>query len=194
MFKITFLPSEITIKVELGTTVMQAAIAAGVEMDAPCGGRGVCKKCLVKLADSQGEREVLACQTEPSEDCVVTLSHEAVGHRILLGGITRNVELNPDVEGDLTDKLAMAYDIGTTTVASYLIDLKTGAELATSSLLNPQTKYGGDVIMRINYSLENGVDALSGDIRAALGSLALESCKKAKVSAENIALITIVGN
>jgi uncharacterized 2Fe-2S/4Fe-4S cluster protein (DUF4445 family) len=111
-----------------------------------------------------------------------------------LGGIERKVTLNPAVEGDLTGKLAMAYDIGTTTVAAYLIDLKTGAELATSSLLNPQTKYGGDVIMRIKYALENGGAALTNDIRAALAELAVESCKKADADHNNIALITIVGN
>jgi len=190
MITVTFLPDNTTQTVEQGTTIMQAAIAAGLKMDAPCGGRGLCKKCRVTLKTSQTEQEVLACQTALTEDSTVILDHEAVGHRILLGGITRNISLNPAVDG----KYAVAFDIGTTTVASYLLDLKTGAELATASLLNPQTKYGGDVIMRIKYSLENGVDALTHDIQNALASLVSECSLKAHIDSTEVALITIVGN
>ncbi|MGD0153097.1 MAG: 2Fe-2S iron-sulfur cluster-binding protein, partial [Thermacetogeniaceae bacterium] len=51
---------------------------------------------------------------------------------------------------DTTDKLlGIAFDIGTTTVVGYLLDLRTGQELAAVSALNPQTRYGADVITRI---------------------------------------------
>ncbi|MDR2360401.1 MAG: ASKHA domain-containing protein [Oscillospiraceae bacterium] len=190
MINIKFKPSGKTIAVEDGTTIAQAAIAAGLLIDQPCGGRGVCEKCKVTIYENGVTREVLACQTEVHTDLTADLSGNVSGHRILIGGISRAVTLNPGTTG----KYAMAYDIGTTTVASYLLDLRTGAELCTASALNPQTKYGGDVIARINYSLEHGVDALTNDIRGAMVNLARQCAASANIAADEIALITIVGN
>ncbi len=51
--------------------------------------------------------------------------------------------------------LGMAFDIGTTTVVGYLIDLASGRELAVASALNPQVRHGFDVISRIVYGIEN---------------------------------------
>ena len=59
--------------------------------------------------------------------------------------------------------LGMAFDIGTTTVVGYLIDLTSGRELAVASALNPQVRHGSDVISRIVYGIEepDGVETLS---------------------------------
>nr|WP_320131469.1 ASKHA domain-containing protein [uncultured Holophaga sp.] len=57
--------------------------------------------------------------------------------------------------------LGMAFDIGTTTVVGYLLDLRTGRELCHVSALNPQTRFGGDVISRTAYSNQkNGLEEL----------------------------------
>ncbi|MEI3450429.1 MAG: ferredoxin, partial [Blautia massiliensis (ex Durand et al. 2017)] len=63
-------------------------------------------------------------------------------------------------EQDDKPVLMAAFDIGTTTVAGYLLDGRTGEQLATASALNVQTEYGADVIMRANYSLEHGAEEL----------------------------------
>ena len=55
--------------------------------------------------------------------------------------------------GDSTGSFyGVAFDIGTTTVAAYLYDLSSGRQAAAGSMLNPQRKYGADVISRINYA------------------------------------------
>ena len=82
---------------EPGMTIMQALHRAGLNIDAPCGGNGTCKKCKVKVTDSDGERIVLACQTVISGDMTVDISREDEGHRILMGGITREVAPIPSV-------------------------------------------------------------------------------------------------
>ena len=87
-----------------------------------------------------------------------------------------------------------AVDIGTTTVVLYLLDSITGETLAVKSTLNPQTEFGGDVIMRANYALENGVDRLSHVIREALNKLLSEASEEAKISLNDIYSITVVGN
>ena len=58
-----------------------------------------------------------------------------------------------------------AFDIGTTTIAGYLLDGGDGRTLAVESRMNPQAQYGADVIMRANYGLEHGTEALSMCVR-----------------------------
>ena len=88
--KVTFLPDHIVREVEAGTTIMQAAIDAGLKIDAPCGGNGKCGKCKVKVIDANGTETVLACKTEITGDITVELGAKTEGHRILMGGITRD--------------------------------------------------------------------------------------------------------
>lgn len=58
--------------------------------------------------------------------------------------------------GDTTDKLyGIAVDIGTTTVAAYLYNMVTGEKVGVYSLLNPQRKFGADVLSRIEYTLKS---------------------------------------
>lgn len=93
-----------------------------------------------------------------------------------------------------------AFDIGTTSVVCYLLDLVSGKEIAHASMLNPQSQYGADVVARSEYAIDNGVDALSGVIRTALNELIAEATETAKTKAgiciakEDIYLVTIVGN
>ena len=58
-----------------------------------------------------------------------------------------------------------AFDIGTTTIAGYVLDGGDGRTLAVESRMNPQAQYGADVIMRANYGLEHGTEALSMCVR-----------------------------
>jgi uncharacterized 2Fe-2S/4Fe-4S cluster protein (DUF4445 family) len=53
------------------------------------------------------------------------------------------------IKGKKERSLGVAFDIGTTTLAAYLCDLKTGEQLANIASLNPQRRYGEDVISRI---------------------------------------------
>ena len=97
-------------------------------------------------------------------------------------------------EQDGRPVLMAAFDIGTTTVAGYLLDGKTGEQLATASALNTQTEYGADVIMRANYSLEHGTEELSTCIRELLRKLIGTLCEAAKKSPEDIYQVSVVGN
>ncbi|WP_294182100.1 ASKHA domain-containing protein [uncultured Clostridium sp.] len=99
--------------------------------------------------------------------------------------------------GDTHDKmLGIAFDIGTTTVVGYLMDLYTGRELAVSSLLNPQVKFGADVISRTAYASqnENGLKLLQTTILNALNKLINELCKKSNTKKDDIYILTVVGN
>ncbi len=87
-----------------------------------------------------------------------------------------------------------AYDIGTTTVVCYLLDAQTGAELAVSSILNPQVSYGADVISRARYALEHGGNDLQNAIRQAMNKLLSMVCNEAGVPASSVWLLSVAGN
>ena len=262
--KVTFKPSGLVFEARAGMSIMDAIRFNDLKLDAPCGGNGTCKKCKVTVTDEKGTREVLACMTKITGDITVDISRKDEGHRILMGGITREVAPTPAVKvytldipkpstSDLRDcwlrltdtlsaaagakadyyrpnirlisrlyntleeneyrvdavvcadeildvvsvgspVLGLAYDIGTTTVACYFVDLRSGEQIGQASLLNPQTTYGGDVIMRVKYCVENGLDGPTGDIRKALNQLAAKCAASAKQKMKDIYLITVVGN
>ena len=64
-YKLTFRPENTSIEVPENTTLMEALKEAGIFLDAPCGGRGTCGKCLVKISENEADwTEVRACQTK----------------------------------------------------------------------------------------------------------------------------------
>lgn len=87
-----------------------------------------------------------------------------------------------------------AFDIGTTTIAGYLLDSEDGRILAVESRMNPQAQYGADVIMRANYALEHGTDVLSRCIREAVNEMLGVLAGDAGISREDIFQVCIVGN
>ena len=83
---VRFEPAAIAVRVPVGTTIYEAAEAAGLDLDRPCGGRGRCGKCAVRVKDaatgsqaSPGQaRWVLACQETVAADLVVNLAPTAL--------------------------------------------------------------------------------------------------------------------
>ena len=182
-FRVTFLPQKLTLSVPAGTTLLQAQIDAGLRPDAPCAGRGTCGKCLVRV-DGQ---ELLACQTAVDRDMTVhTGKTEAV--TILTEG------LSAAVTPDGSDDYVLACDIGTTTVVAYLLDGHTGALLARSSVMNPQSQFGADVISRIQHALQGGAEELSSAIRETLRQLCKDAATRAGIDPNSITRAAIVGN
>lgn len=92
--------------------------------------------------------------------------------------------------------LGMAFDIGTTTIVGYLLDLYSGQELSVVSTLNPQTAFGGDVISRLTFASheENGLMKLQGIVIEAINRLIEEAVQKVAVTRSEIYGISIAGN
>lgn len=92
--------------------------------------------------------------------------------------------------------LGMAFDIGTTTIVGYLLDLYSGKELSVVSTLNPQTAFGADVISRLTYASheEHGLIKLQGVVIEAVNKLIAEAVQKASVTQSEIYAISIAGN
>ena len=136
-----------TVEAAEGKTIYQVLSENGVPFAAPCGGNGRCGKCRVRVsgnvkADPDGT--CLACRTVIEGDCEVWLNESEA--RVLTGG--RKKVYPTDGE----DCRFLAVDIGTTTIAAYLMDGKTGREIAHYSALNPQRVHGADVISRLEFA------------------------------------------
>ncbi|HXV43711.1 MAG TPA: ASKHA domain-containing protein, partial [Anaerolineae bacterium] len=89
-----------------------------------------------------------------------------------------------------------AVDIGSTTVAGHLVDLRTGQILATEAMMNPQTTYGEDLMSRISYGMMNpdGVDKMHQAIIEALSKLLKRATRAAKLQPEDVTELVLVGN
>ena len=92
--------------------------------------------------------------------------------------------------------LGMAVDLGTTTIAGYLVDMTTGKTLTSKGVMNPQIGYGEDVISRIDYAVRKSADArkLQKLVVNRLNDLARELCSETKTDMKSIVEVVIVGN
>jgi len=90
----------------------------------------------------------------------------------------------------------IAYDLGSTTIVGYLMDLPTGHELGVSAVMNPQVVYGDDLVSRISFAgtQENGAAILQAAAVDAMNWIAADLLKGAGASPDNVYKITVVGN
>jgi uncharacterized 2Fe-2S/4Fe-4S cluster protein (DUF4445 family) len=95
-----------------------------------------------------------------------------------------------------TDAHAVAVDIGTTTIVATLLDLNTGSERAVDARLNPQTRFGDDVLTRILRVRQtpDGLQQLQAAITTALDEMIGQLCQQSGVPRERIYEVTFAGN
>ena len=90
----------------------------------------------------------------------------------------------------------LAVDVGSTTVAAQLCDLSTGDVVASSGVMNPQIRFGEDLMSRVSYVMMNpgGEKEMTAAIRAAINALARAVAEEAVVEVADILEVTFVGN
>jgi len=294
---IVFMPSGKRGRFPRGTAVLDAARSLGVDIDSVCGGRALCGRCQVEVADGNfakhgisssaanitpaGEAEHrfrerrgldqvrrLSCQArvetdvvvdvpassqvhrqvvrKPNEDHDITINpvvhpyfvevpaptlDEAHGDLERLGNALRTewglegLRCEPTVVRDLQGALAagkrqvtvavrngdriiavwpgfrdtlygVAFDVGSTTVAAHLCELASGKVVASAGRMNPQIRFGEDLMSRVSYIMLNpgGEDRLIDVVRHAMNELIGEIAGEAGIDVAAIVEITIVGN
>ncbi|OOB78475.1 MAG: hypothetical protein BEN19_08925 [Epulopiscium sp. Nuni2H_MBin003] len=183
-------------------TILDELRKMDVHMNAPCNGNGTCGKCKVKILGNapvptdlelksmeqaildEGYR--LACKVKCDTDFTIEMDSEKDKFSI----VADYAEFKEDLVLDSTDGLGIAIDIGTTTIALMLVDLQTGETLKTHTLLNSQRRYGSDVISRIDYANNNGVEELQNHIKADL----ITGIKKLAPAVDVISKVVIAAN
>jgi uncharacterized 2Fe-2S/4Fe-4S cluster protein (DUF4445 family) len=98
--------------------------------------------------------------------------------------------------GFVDTALGVAIDVGSTTVAGHLCDLSTGEVLATAGIMNPQIRFGEDLMSRVSYVMMNpgGEKELTACIRAALNDLITDLLRQADAPADELLDVVLVGN
>ena len=94
------------------------------------------------------------------------------------------------------DAYGVAVDVGSTTVAGYLLDLATGEVAATAGRMNPQIRFGEDLMSRVSYAMMNpgGTAELTAAVRAAVDEMVGELCETAGIGRASVCDLTVVGN
>jgi uncharacterized 2Fe-2S/4Fe-4S cluster protein (DUF4445 family) len=165
----------------------------GIEF--PCGGKGTCGKCKVRLLDGEirmeedHQRKVeqlglsddwrLACFSQCTGD--ITLEIEQFNYLILAD--------ESEFAFQPREGFGIAVDLGTTTVVTQLIDLSSAKVLAVETLLNPQVKFGADLISRIQSCLDGNASEMTRIIRSAIGTMIELMLKKHKVDIQKVVLV-----
>jgi uncharacterized 2Fe-2S/4Fe-4S cluster protein (DUF4445 family) len=271
--RVTFLPDNKTVEIPEGAFLLEGARLAGVFIETPCGGKGTCQKCHVKITVDDITSDVLICQTRVG-DKPVTVELPGIASTgdgqfenfedpskylpkagkaflkkinlqiplpALLDGLSdadrlsktflktvncKSIDLPLAVLAALPEKLreadgeiqayyfvendiarvvdisrektyGIAVDIGTTTVALWLVDLENKKILAARTAYNDQVECGLDVISRINYA-KKSLSELRSRILKTINKLIEElisvACKDANVSLDRILCVSLAGN
>ena len=294
---VVFTPSGKRGNFPVGTPLLQAARSLGVDIDSVCGGRGLCGRCQVLVAEGEfakhgvvsssaslspfSEPEMrfsrraplaagrrLSCSARVEADVVIDVPASSQVHRQVVRkeADEHAIELNPvvrlhyvqvkqpdmhdpsgdlrrlfealELEWDLKDltcdlavlqtlqpilragawqvtvavhaarqiigvwpglherAYGLAVDIGSTTIAAHLCDLRSGDVVASAGVMNPQIRFGEDLMSRVSYSMMNpgGAALMTVAVREALCGLAVDVARQAGISHEDILEATLVGN
>ena len=257
-----FTKEDLSIEVDEGESLSECIRAAGLTVETPCNGLGLCGKCRVKAWGGISPPEDLengfinapnvrlACLARAKGDVWIELPPKGNQLKTINQGFAIEVEVDSSVkqvllpapertaqpyleilpynsgsldiyqksgkleqegvqqvygvlfDDDIVDLgsepgeiLGVAIDIGTTGISAYLLDLASGEILQKESCLNPQTEFGGDVLSRISFCLENpqGPDQLQETIIGKLNELVINLTGNAS-RAERVYQVVIAGN
>lgn len=174
-FTVRLVPLDREFLVRKGTPLIDILHELGVEF--PCGGKGRCGKCRVKVlhgtikADREHLKRLselglagewrLACRSECHADLVLEVGQ----YETLIRADETPFEFTPG------KGLGVAFDVGTTTLVGQLLDLETGRILAVEKGLNPQGRLGSDLVTRLEFSLKDGGQEATRLIRDQVGQM-----------------------
>ena len=294
---VVFTPSGRRGRFAIGTPVLQAARALGVDLDSVCGGRAMCGRCQIELStgsfakhgvESRAEHlssfsslEInyskahdliegrrLGCSVEILGDVIIDVPPESQVHRQVVRkrAEVHDINLDPvirmhyvevqepnmyDPSGDLQrikdalefewrlenltcdlrqiqrvqttlregewsvtvavhdatqivavwpgfkgNAYGLAIDVGSTTIAAHLCDLSSGEVVESAGIMNPQIRFGEDLMSRVSYLMMNPgkEETLTKEVRKAIQKLSEDVAASAGIEVTDILDVVFVGN
>ena len=214
MPKIYLADQKKTITAEKNATLLETLRSAGCHVDAPCNGNKTCRKCTVIV---NGEPEY-SCEYIVTDDIEIALTSS---DRLQTAGdpprnpapprgqedrfldqspqtapvdCAASVPAPPPAPG--ARELGIALDVGTTGLSLCIIDMLTGENLGATSRLNPQCRFGGDVLTRICYcrDTKGGLATLRDLVHNEAASMAHELLEAGGLSPDDVRRTTVAGN
>lgn len=148
---------------------------------------------LQQALQEQWQLSNLSCELSASQSLQAALKKGKRQVTVAIRNGERIIAVWPELK---TRLLGMAVDVGSTTIAAHLCDLTSGEVLASAGLMNPQIRFGEDLMSRVSYIMMNagGEADLISSVRKAINELVVEVAEEAGVATTDIVEMTIVGN
>ena len=120
----------------------------------------------------------------------------AAGKRGVTVAVHKNQQIIALWPGFHEKAYGVAVDVGSTTIAAHLCDLASGEVLASASTMNPQIRFGEDLMSRVSYVMMHpeGADEMTVVIRQGLNELFLEAVEEIGAEIEDILEVSLVAN
>ncbi|MDX2432098.1 MAG: 2Fe-2S iron-sulfur cluster-binding protein, partial [Bacteroides sp.] len=194
-FFVKLVPLGKEISVVEGTPLIDVLNEYGVEF--PCGGKGTCGRCKVKLLEGSISTDPVhlkqlkklkldaSCRLACMSKCDSDLTLEIGQFESIIQADESSFEFTPGTG------LGLAFDLGTTTLVGQLIDLSSGQILAVETAMNPQRKFGSDLISRIEAALGDGSAEMTRMIRDKIGEMLVSLMRG---HGNNLDKMVLVGN
>jgi uncharacterized 2Fe-2S/4Fe-4S cluster protein (DUF4445 family) len=197
--RIKLLPLDHEFTVLKGTSLQDVLFPYGVEF--PCGGNGICEGCKIKVLAGHlpltPEQELMLSKKEIQEGWRLACRCRADADLTLELAQWEAKVLTDDSNFEFTasEGLGVAIDLGTTTIAAQLLDLRSGNVLGVATGLNEQGRHGNDIMTRVFYSVEEkGQPELERIIRSQLGTMIVNLIKESGADGSRVRVVAIVGN
>lgn len=188
------------------TNLLEEILQIDTNISAPCGGKGICGKCKIKVLEGDfvvtGEDEKLFTKEQLAEGYRLACMAVPTGDFKVkwLGALEENIEvLTVDEEAEKVSvsdgqNCVVAIDIGTTTLAFCAYTLENGELLSDVAGLNHQRVFGADVIARIQASNEGQKEDLQKSIQRDLINGLRALCIKGNIAPHQVKKVVIAGN
>jgi uncharacterized 2Fe-2S/4Fe-4S cluster protein (DUF4445 family) len=191
LFKLTLRPEGSQQEFPSGMPLWEALLDMGVLLKTPCGGKGTCGKCRVSVSiNGEPPRDILACREAVGDNLEVYIDNEDAKSARYAGDNLLPLQQIHQLEG-----ISFAVDIGTTTVKMSLVDTGAKRVYRLPSFLNPQRRFGHDVISRIAAAADpRAMTRMSSLIREAVFISAKMACNTAGIATSKVDRFILSGN
>jgi uncharacterized 2Fe-2S/4Fe-4S cluster protein (DUF4445 family) len=151
------------LKISKNSNIVEEILKSDLKIEFPCAGKGKCGKCKIKLLSgdvnvvSKTEKNLLsrdelqkdirlACMLEAKSDIIISVPEKT-------DSINKN-KLKTNLGAKYRDFI-LGIDLGTTTIEIQVYDAKSLKKIESIKVLNPQAKYGADILSRLKYYSES---------------------------------------
>ena len=155
-------------------------------------GTGDLSRLKVALCEEWG-LDNLTCSLEVLQSLQTVLRE---GEWKVTVAVRNNEEIIAVFPGFKDEMFGIAVDVGSTTIAAHLCDLSTGEVSGSAGLMNPQIRFGEDLMSRVSYIMmnEGGEKDLTRVVREAINEIITTIITENNIDAEDILEMTLVGN
>lgn len=193
---VTFTPAGVTVWVDEGVTVLDAARRAGVLIPATCGGRGICGSCGVRVREGSlappDDLERVGLARAPAG--VRFACRARVSSPVTVSPIVARTISSSSAEVVTDENLVAGVDLGTTGVSAVIVGSASGREIGRASVPNAQQTWGADVLTRISAALSGSADELRRSAEESVIEALSGACGRAGVCLAGLERVVVVAN